>query len=115
MSPEFVLKYIKQMNDCKATGLFMIKIKLLKVAAPAIVESIAFICNENIRSNKFAQTRKTAKVTPLHKTGTKVDVNNYSPICILPCLSKLLEKHVHDYFLNYLNTYDLIHDCQSGV
>jgi len=102
------------MDDCKATGLDMIGPRLLKVAAPAIVESIAFICNESIRSNKFPQTWKTAKVTPLHKAGTKDDVNNYRPISILPCLSKLLEKHVHDSFLNYLNTYDLIHDNQSG-
>lgn len=114
MSPEFVLKYIKTMDVSKATGLDMIGPRLLKVAAPAIAESIVSICNESIRSNKFPQTWKTAKVIPLHKAGTKYDVNNYRPISILPCLSKLLEKHVHDSFLNYLNTYDLIHDNQSG-
>ena len=32
----------------------------------------------------------------------------------MPSLSKLLEKHVHDSFMNYLNHYNLIMKLQSG-
>ena len=48
------------------------------------------------------------------KNGTKEDVNNYRPISILPVLSKLIEKHVHDSLMEFLNTYELLHKTQSG-
>ena len=35
---------------------------------------------------------KIAKVIPIYKEGVKTDVNNYHPISILPCLSKVFEK-----------------------
>ena len=50
-------------------------------------------------------------MTPLHKNGPKDDTDNYRPISVLPVLSKLLEKHVHD---SYLSSNNLLHSTQSG-
>ena len=44
----------------------------------------------------------------------KSDVNNYRPISILPVLSKILEKHVHDSLMEFLNSHELLHKTQSG-
>lgn len=42
------------------------------------------------------------------------DVNNYRPISVLPVLSKIIERHVHDHLSEYLNVHDLIYKNQSG-
>ena len=41
-------------------------------------------------------------VTPVYKAGDKSDVNNYRPISVLPILSKILERTVHDQLYKYL-------------
>ena len=46
---------------------------------------------------------KEGKVRPLYKNGPKDDTNNYRPISILPVISKMLEKHVHDSLMTYLS------------
>ena len=53
-------------------------------------------------------------MTALHKAGNMDDVNNYRPISVLPVLSKIIERHVHNHLSEYLNVYDLIYKNQSG-
>ena len=73
-----------------------------------------YICNKSISSSSFPTKWKEAKVSPLHKQGPSDNVNNYRPISILPILSKILERHVSDCLLHYLNENDLLHVTQSG-
>lgn len=75
---------------------------------------ITFICNKSISNNCFPNRWKAAKVSPLHKNGPHDDVNNYRLISILPILSKVLEKHVSECLLHYLNENNLLHKTQSG-
>ena len=51
---------------------------------------------------------------PLFKNGTKQDINNYIPISILHVLSKLLEIHVQDSLMEFVNCFNLLHTNQSG-
>ena len=53
-------------------------------------------------------------MTPLFKSGTKEDINNYQPISILPVLSKILEKYIHDSLMEFLNCFNLLYATQSG-
>ena len=50
----------------------------------------------------------------MHKNGPRDDTNNYRPISVLPVLSKLLEKHVHDTFMSFLISHNALHSTQSG-
>ena len=102
------------MDSCKATDTDSIGPRLLKFAAPYIADDITYICNHSINSSTFPSKWKEAKVSPLHKNGPHDDVNNYRPISILPVLSKVLEKHVHDCLSAYLNEHNLLHKTQSG-
>ncbi len=98
----------------KATGCDNIGPRLLKLAAPYVTDSITYICNESIKHSVFPDKWKQGKVAPLHKSGPKDDVNNYRPISVLPIISKILEKHVHDSLMDYLILYRLLHKTQSG-
>ena len=47
------------------------------------------ICNLSIKC-------KIAKLKPLYKKGKKTNPKNYRPISLLPVISKILEKVIHD-------------------
>ena len=111
---EKVLKFLSTIDINKATGSDMIGPRLLKVAAPYIADEVTFICNHSIINSVFPSKWKEAKVTPLFKNGSHEEVNNYRPISILPVLSKVLEKHVHESLSEFLHTYNLLHKTQSG-
>ena len=107
-------KMLTNLDVSKATGLDQIGPKLLKLSADVISSSITHIINCSISQGVFPDQWKSAKVNPLFKKGLANDVNNYRPISILPTLSKLIEKHVHDSFITYLNHYKLLCKSQSG-
>ena len=114
INKEKVLKFLLNIDVNKATGTDMIGPRLLKYAAPYIADEITFICNQSIAKSVFPSKWKEAKVTPLFKSGPHEEVNNYRPISILPVLSKVLEKHVHESLYDYLKSFDLLHKTQSG-
>ena len=92
----------------------MIGPRLLKVSAPYIADEVTFICNHSIINSVFPSKWREAKITPLHKNGPHEEVNNYRPISILPVLSKVLEKHVHESLSDFLHEYNLLHKTWSG-
>ena len=110
----YVRNFLSLLNTNKSTGIDNIGPKILKLSANVITPSITFIVNKSIKSGEFPNAWKEAKVKPLFKSGAKSDVNNYRPISILPTISKLIEKWVNNQFLEYLNTFDLLHKSQSG-
>ena len=114
ISNESVLKFLSNIDINKATGTDMIGPRLLKLAAPYITDEITFICNHSITTSVFPSKWKEAKVAPLHKKGSHEEVNNYCPISILPVLSKVLEKHVHESLSDFLHQHTLLHKTQSG-
>ena len=114
ISKEKVSKFLTNIDINKATGTDMIGPRLLKLAAPFITDEITFICNHSITNSVFPSKWKEAKVAPLHKNGPHEEVNNYRPISILPVLSKVIEKHVHESLSDFLNQHELLHKTQSG-
>ena len=107
------MKYLSNIDISKATGTDGIGPRLLKLAAPHIAEHVTFICNHSMNVSVFPNKWKEAEVTPLHKGGPSEEVNNYRPISILPVLSKVLEKHVHECLSDFLHNCKLLHKTQS--
>ena len=91
----------------------MIGPRLLKLAAPFIADEITSIYNHSVTNSVFPSKWKEAKVAPLHKNGPLEEINNYCPISILPVLSKVLEKHVHESLSEFLHQHKLLHKTQS--
>ena len=78
-------------------------------------ESISRLINHCIDIGTFPSAWKTAKVTPIYKgQGSKDDKNNYRPISVLPLLSKIFEKHVHQALYSYMRNNNLLYTLQSG-
>ena len=114
VTESYVLKALNNLNVKKATGIDGISAHYLKVAAPAIHKHICKIINESIDSGIFPDQWKCAKVYAVLKQGSASECDNYRPISILCILSKVIERHVHDCFYDYLVTYGLLCSSQSG-
>ena len=58
---------------------------------------------------------KTARVKPLYKKNSNLDVGNYRPVCILSVVSKIFEKAIYIQLeTTYLVENNIIYDYQSG-
>ncbi len=116
-APPFIricTKQLQNMPENKAVGLDRLLDRLLRVAAPIISESLAYILNFSLQSGKFISEWKHAKVLPHLKSGPAMETNNYRPISILPILSKLHERFVHICFSEYLEEHNLLTIAQFG-
>lgn len=114
VTKDFVLGALLGLKTNKAMGIDKISARYLKIAGPAIAYSITQILNISINSGVFPDCWKIAKVIPLFKSGDREDPDNYRPISILPVLSKILERHIHDHLYNYLCENNLLYPLQSG-
>ena len=53
-------------------------------------------------------------MTPLFKQGVASDPSNYRPISVLPVVSKVIERHMHNSLYCFLMENNLIYSIQSG-
>jgi hypothetical protein len=56
--------------------------------------------------------QQSARVSAIHKIDSKLDLNNYRPISVLPVIAKVFEKVVFDQTYNFLNNNDLLSGCR---
>ena len=110
----YVFKQLKSISVSKATGIDEIPAKLLKIANVYISSSLAHICNVSPKKGKVPDERKEAKVTPIYKGGDKGDLNNFRSISVLPIISKILERSVHNQLYGYLQDRNILSSEQSG-
>lgn len=80
---------LKELKSKKAIGVDGIPPRLLKDGAGSLASPLSVIFNLTIQQNVIPAEWKKAKVTPLHKSGTKDDPRNYRPISVLPVVSNL--------------------------
>ena len=113
-STDNVLKLLKEINPSKATSLDNIAGKFLKDGASALAEPVTELCNLSILQSKFPDGCKQAKLKPLFKKGSKDDPKNYRPISLLPQLSKIIEKTIHNQVQKYLDEKKILYRYQSG-
>lgn len=98
----------------KSCGYDEITAKAVIYCADTIVPYIVNIINSSFLSGTFPEKLKTARVTPIYKSGDKNDVSNYRPISITPIISKLLEHAMKTRTENFLTTKHFFYEGQYG-
>ena len=114
VSEDEVRDLIKCINISKSTGPDKVSPRLLKEAGGTIVPSLTKLFNMSLRLSKVPRSWKLANVLPLFKKGSNSDLNNYRPVSLLSCVSKLLERVIFKHLFNYLRTNMLLSKDQSG-
>ena len=106
VSEQFIYEELCGLNVTKSTGLDEISAKFLKLGASVIKVPVTSIINQSIRSGIVPNSMKQARVKPLFKKGSPLQVGNYRPVSILSVVSKILEKSIYcqlKEFLQYNN------------
>ena len=98
----------------KAISLDKISVRLPKDSADIITPSLTYLFNLSIKSSVFPRTWKNAKVRALFKSGNRCDPTCYRPISILPTISKILERAIHQQFFKYMKDNNLLTEKQFG-
>jgi hypothetical protein len=73
-------------NDC-ATGWDSIPAKFLKMIRHLIVSPLTVLFQVCFEKGCFPLAFKRSLITPVYKSGSRDDVENYRPISVLPALT----------------------------
>ena len=115
VTEDFVFKELMHLNTCKSTGLDGIPARFLKDGADFLKLPITWIINSSISENTVPSEMKLARVKPLYKKNSNLEVGNYRPVSILSIIvSKILERAVYVQLENFLVDNNILYDYQSG-
>ena len=114
INTKYVLDAIGRLKNEKASGPYKVTIQLAKDTAKFIAYPIMFIFNSLITNEIFPNVRKTASATPIHKSGSKSDLNNYRPIPVISVFVRMLERLVHDQLSELLTVNNILTSSQAA-
>ena len=108
-------KIVRSTNVRKAAGTDDLSGRLLKDGSRVLSKPISELCNLSIKLGSFPDSCKIAKLKSLFKKGSKTNPSNYRPISLLPLISKIVEKLIHEQTSSFLSNNELLYNYQSGI
>ncbi|CAF2088983.1 unnamed protein product [Rotaria magnacalcarata] len=114
ITPQGLIVIINNLHNTNSVGHDGIALKYLKDSSNIMYKYLLTIINTSINTGVCPKQWKEAIVKPLHKNGDSSLPSNFRPISLLPILSKILEKAVADQLIMYLESNNLISNCQYG-
>ena len=102
---------IKNLNISKPTTYNNIPAKILVDNVDICTPYITKIYNDSVLSSVFPEKLKMADITPTHKKEETIFKNNYRPVSILPCVSKLFERNMYDQVWIFMERHLSTHLC----
>ena len=112
ITTDYTMKAIEGLESKKSSGHDGISNTLLKVIKASISQSLTIIINQMLTTSIFPDAFKVSKVIPLYKKGDSSLLVNYRPISLLPTISKIFEKVIHDQLYVYFDKYYLLAEQQ---
>ena len=90
-----------------------ISFNVIKSSFGSLSKLLLHIFRLSLEEEIFPDGLKIAKVTPIFKAGDESDFDNYRPISLLSCFSKIPEKIMYKRLFNHLSEHYLL--CQKEV
>ena len=75
---------------------------------------LAYLVNSSIKQGIFPSELKIAKVFPIFKACDEQLITNFRPISVLNLFSKIFEKVVANYIVNFLESNNILYEHQYG-
>ena len=94
---------ISNLNGKKPTTLNTIPTKILINNSDICSKYICNFYNDFIQCSQFPNTMKKAEIIPFHKKEQKTKKENYRPVSVLPSVSKIFEKNMHEDINRFMN------------
>ena len=112
--PTLIMKLCSKLKPKTSSGPDHISTKVLKIILPFILDPFCHLLNLSFETGFIPNEFKIAKVVPVFKSGERDDFNNYIPISLLSCFSKLFEKVVAQQVMYFINHRDILYMHQYG-
>ena len=109
-----IVQAINKLENKNSFGHDGISNKLLKFIKDEIISSLTLIVNQMITTGIFPDSFKKSKIIPLFKKGEPSLLVNYRPISLLPTISKIFERIIHNQMYDYFNDNNLLAEQQYG-
>ena len=106
-----IIKHLRPTNSYGSDGM---PYRFLIDSLPILLYYILIIVNTSIVTGIHTNHWKNPLVVPTFKSGDPDSVSNYRPICLLPILSKILEKVIAIQLMDYLESNKLLTNAQHG-
>ena len=100
-----VFKVLNNLDNKSSSGDDKISSIIVKTSAKVVAPYLSCLINLSFTKGVFPKELCKAKVLPLHKDGSKLDENNYSPISLLIVLSKIYERIMYNRIYSYLENF----------
>lgn len=98
----------------KSVGLDGLPLVFVRMILPFVLPLLTHIVNYTFTSSTVPRIWKLSKVLPVHKKTRFRGLDDFRPICILPCLSKVFEILAKEQIVAYLDVNDMLDKYQSG-
>ena len=106
---------IKQLKRKFSLGIDGISTDILKFLPHNIISAITHIFNRSLAEGYFPNKFKTSKIVPVYKKkGSCNKKENYRPVSLLSCLSKIIEKLVSKRIISFLRKQNFFSKYQFG-
>ena len=106
---EEICKVISSLNINKSCGPNSIPASNLHLVQDQISKHLATICNLSFSTGIFPTILKTAKVIPIHKKDSRLEVSNYRPISLLSNIDKIFKKLVQSTLIEFLKERQIVY------
>ena len=114
VSEKTISDFLKELKTNNATAIDNLSDRFLKDRSKVLATPLAQICNLSIKLSTVPDECKIVKLKPLYKKGKKIDPKNYRPISLLPVISKILEKVIHDQTMDFVTKKNILYKFKSG-
>ena len=91
-----VYEVLKDINSNKAMGPDKIHGMVLKTCARSLCKPLALLFTNSYYRGVIPTEWKSAVIVPVHKKGSKTDVENYRPISLTCIVMKVMERIIRD-------------------
>ena len=109
-----VSKAIDSLKSKSTQDVYGLSTELIKMCKHEILDVLTKLINEAIATNHFPDELKIARVSAIYKKDDKRILDNYRPISILPAISKIYERILHDQLTEYFTCNNLLNQSQYG-
>lgn len=114
VSPDEIIKIIKNLKNTNSVGYDEIPTHVLKYVAESVAPHIAYIINICVSSGVYPDKLKSVIVIPIFKKENREELQFYRPIALISIVSKIFEKFLYNSLTSFFDKHNILIDEQKG-
>jgi exonuclease III len=113
-TPIDIHKITMKLKSTNSTGYDSIPTIVLKHCSFLLARPLSHVINLSLKDGTFPEKLKVSLVKPLFKKGDQLICENYRPVALLPVISKIFERVIHNIIYRFIEKYNILADEQFG-